>query len=74
MVGLFADHRIDHDPITGQAFLAKSARWQLAVTPKGHRRRNFVPKLASIGYYHATCNCVWKGIIVRQGTGAVGAP
>jgi hypothetical protein len=34
MVGIFADHRIDHDPITGQAFLAKSARWQLAVTPK----------------------------------------
>jgi hypothetical protein len=35
---------------------------------EGHRRRNFVPKLGSIGYYHATCNCAWNGIIVRQGT------
>jgi transposase-like protein len=41
---------------------------------EGHRRRNFVPKLDSIGYYHATSNRVWNGIIVRQGTGAVGAP
>jgi hypothetical protein len=32
--------------VTGSA--EKSARWQLAVTPKGHRRRNFVPKLDSI--------------------------
>jgi len=35
---------------------------------EGHRLRNFVPKLGSIGYYHATCNCLWNGIIVRQGT------
>ena len=33
-----------------------------------HRRRNFVPKLDSIEYYHATCNCVRNEIIVRQGT------
>jgi len=50
----------------------KSARWQLAVTPKDTVAGNFVPKLDFLGYYHATCNCLWNGIIVRQGTVRVG--
>jgi hypothetical protein len=40
---------------------------------EGHRLRNFVPKLGSIGYYHATCNSVERDYC-SPGNGTVGAP
>jgi hypothetical protein len=51
--------------------LEVSGTGRLAVMPKDTVAGNFVPKLDFLGYYHATCNCLWNGIIA-VGNGGVG--
>ena len=37
------------------------------MTPKDTDAGNFVPELDFLGYYHATCKCLWNAIMFATG-------
>ena len=67
-----AVHGLGDSPDAPPTFQRKASLARRGAVTDGIVDGNFVPKLDFIGYYHATCNCLWHRIIVRQKTVQVG--